>query len=87
MISKILGLFVNTFNADEKFSLLKRDILTQSVDYKNYLQLSIKKQVFLFFSTFLKSRSNLEHFEKKKDPHNLSPSDVRDCEKCGLTNV
>ena len=62
MIWKILGLFFNTLTADDKFSLLSRDNLTQPIQ----MQLSKKQRAFLlFFSEFLNSRSNSEHFDKK----------------------
>ena len=32
VICKILGLFVNTLTADDKYSLLNRDSLTQSIE-------------------------------------------------------
>ena len=52
-ISKLLGLFVNTLTADDKYSLLNRENLTQPIR----TQLS-KKQLFLIcFSNF----SNVDH--------------------------
>ena len=57
---------VNTFTANDKYSLLYRDNLTQP----RLLQLSQKQKfVSQFFSAVLKSRLNLEHFQKKDDPH------------------
>ena len=53
-------------SADGKYSLLYRDSLTQRIQ----MQLSQKQQTFSrFFSTFLKSSLNLEHFQKKDDTH------------------
>ena len=40
-----------------------------------------QKTFFQFFSSFLKSSLNLEHFPKKHDPHNLSISEVTDSQK------
>ena len=62
VIFKILGLFVNTLNADNKDSLLNRDNLTQPIQMKLF-----EKQKFflLFFSSLLEFRLRLEHFEKK----------------------
>ena len=60
VICKILGLFVNTMTADGKHSLLNRDNLTQPIQ----MQLCQKRKTFSqFFSAFLKSRLNFEHFQ------------------------
>ena len=53
MISKILGMFINTLTADEKYSIPKKDNLTQPIQ----MQLSKKQNVFL--NLFLDS-SNLD---------------------------
>ena len=59
---KILGLFVNTLTDDHKQSLPYRDNLTQPIK----ILLSQKQKTFFqFFSTFLKSTLNFEHFQKK----------------------
>ena len=59
---KITRLFANTMSADGKYSLLNRDNLTQPIK----MQLSRKQKSFShFFSTFLKSSLNFEHFLKK----------------------
>ena len=59
-------MFVNTLTADDKYSPLNRDNLTQPIRTK----LSQKQQAFSeFFLAFSKSTLNLEHFEKKDDPH------------------
>ena len=61
-LCKILGLFVNTLTDDDKQSLLYRDNLTQPIK----ILLSQKQKTFFqFFSTFLKSTLNFEHFQKK----------------------
>ena len=66
MICKILGLFVNTLAADDKYSLLNRDNFAQSIK----MQLSEKQKIFSeCFSAVLKSKLNFEHFQKRKDPH------------------
>ena len=62
VICKISRLFINTLSADGKYSLLKRDNLTQPIQ----MQLSRKRKTFSrFFATFLKSLLNFEHFLKK----------------------
>ena len=59
-------MFVNTLTADEKYSLLNRDKLTQPIR----MPLSQKHMAFSQFSlAFLKSTLNFEHFQKKVDPH------------------
>ena len=63
---KISRLFPNTLNADGKYSLLNRDNLTQQIQ----MQLSRKQKTFSeFFSAFLESSLNFEHFQKKDDSH------------------
>ena len=63
VISKISRLFPNTLSADGKYSLLNRDNLTQPIQ----MQVSRKQKTFSeFFSAFLKSNLNFEHFQKKK---------------------
>ena len=66
MICKILRLFVNTFTADDKYSLPNRENLTQPTQ----VQLSQKRKAFFeLFAEVWKSRLNFEHFQKKDDPH------------------
>ena len=40
-----------------------------------------------FFLTFLKVKSNFEHFEKKEEAHRLCITKIRDCKRCGYLNV
>ena len=66
VLFKILRQLVNTLNADDRYSLLNRDNLTQPIQ----ILLSQKQKTFSeFFSSFLKSILNFEHFQKKDDPH------------------
>ena len=59
-------LFPNILHANGKYSLLATDNLMQRV----HMLLSQKRKAFSkFFSSFLKSNLNLEHFPKKDDPH------------------
>ena len=59
-------MFVNTLTADDKYSLLNRDNLTQ----QNRTQLSQKQKAFSqFFLAFSKSTLDFEDFEKRDDPH------------------
>ena len=56
---------VNTLTADDKYSLLNRDNLTQ----QNRTQLSQKQKAFSeFFLAFSKYTLNFEDFEKRDDP-------------------
>ena len=62
VLCKILGLFVNILSEDDKYCLLYRDNLTQPIQ----ILLSQKQKPFSeFFSVFLKSTLNFEHFQKK----------------------
>ena len=61
-LCKISGLFLNTLTDDDKYSLLYNDNLLQPIQ----ILLSQKQKAFSeFFSGFLKSTLNSEHFEKK----------------------
>ena len=52
--------------ADDKYFLLNRDNLTQTIP----TQLSQKQKAFSqFFLAFSKSTLTIEHFPKKDDPH------------------
>ena len=63
---KALKLFVNTLSADDKYSLLNRDNLAQHIR----TQLSRKQKPFYkLLLAFSKFALNLEHFQKKDDPH------------------
>ena len=63
VICKISRLFPNTLSADGKYSLLNRDNLRQPIQ----MQVSRKQKTFSqFFSAFLKSNLNFEHFLKKR---------------------
>ena len=78
MLCKILRLFVNTLTADDKYSLLNRDNLTQAIQ----TLLSQKPKAFSqFFSSFLKSTLNFEHFQKKDDPHSRCIPEIMDSEE------
>ena len=78
VICKILRLFVNTLSAVDKYSVLNRDNLIQPIQ----MQLSQKHKTFFgFFSAFLKSCLNFQHFQKKDDPHTWFIFEVTDSEK------
>ena len=80
VIFKILGLLVNTLTADDMYCLLNREYLTQPIQ----MQLSKKQKTFSqFFSAFLKSRSNFEHFQDDGDHHSLCISETTNCKRRG----
>ena len=74
---QILGLLVNTLATDEKYPVLNRDNLTIPIQ----MQLSQKHKTFCqFFTAFLKSRWNFEHFDKKDDVHRFCNFEITDSE-------
>ena len=77
MTCKILGLYVNTLAADEKYLLLDRDNLTIHIQ----MQLSQKQKTFSqIFGGFWKSRLNLKSFEKRGGPHRFRVFEITDSE-------
>ena len=63
---KVLGLFLNTLTACQKYFVLNRDNLTQPIQ----MQPSLKRKTFSeFFPALLTCRLNFEHFQYKDDPH------------------
>ena len=62
VLCKFLRLLVQTLTDDEKYSLLYRENLTQPIQ----ILLSQKQKTFSkFFSAFLRSTLNFEHFQKR----------------------
>ena len=60
--SKFLRPFLNTFTANDKYSLKSKDKWMQTIQ----MHLSQKQKIFShFFSPFLESALNYEHFQKK----------------------
>ena len=75
VICKISRLFINILSADGKYSLFNRENLMQPIE----MQLSQKEKTFSqFFSAFLKSSLNFEHFSKKDDPPWWCISEIMD---------
>ena len=73
-------MFVNTLTADDQYSLLNRDNLTQQI----WTHLSQKRQAFSeFFLAFSKSTLNFEHLQKKDDLHSRFISEITHSEKRG----
>ena len=80
MISEILGLFVNTLTADDKYSIHNSETLWQPIQ----IRLSKKQQTCAqFLSFFLKSTLIFQHFETKDDPHSLCIFQITTCERRG----
>ena len=78
VICKISRLFPNTLSGNQKYSLFNRDNLTQPIQ----MQVSRKQKTFShFFSAFLKSSLNFEHFLKKDGPHWWCISEITDPQK------
>ena len=73
-------MFVNTLTADDQYSLLNRDNLTQPIRAR----LSQKEKAFFqFFLAFPKSTLNFEHLQKKDDLHSRFISEITHSEKRG----
>ena len=73
----MLGHLVNTSAADDKYPVLNRANLTIRIQ----MQLSRKHKTFCqFFTAFLKSRWNFEHFDKKDDVHRFCNFEITDSE-------
>ena len=73
-------MFVNTLTADDQYSLLNRDNLTQPIR----TQLFQKQKAFSqYFLVFLKSTLIFEHLQKKDDLHSLFISEITHPEKRG----
>ena len=80
VICKILGLFFNTLTANDKYSLVNRDILTQPIEVHWSKKLKKLKNLFLHFG------NKDQIFESNGDPHSLCISDITDCETPGSSN-
>ena len=78
VICKIWRLFPNTLSADGKYFLFNGCNLTTPI----YMQLSQKQKTFSdFFSAFIKSSFNFEHFKNKDGPPSWCISEFMDPEK------
>ena len=82
--SKILGLFVNTFTAEYRYSGRNMQTLTQQVQ----TPLSLKQKTFSrFFIAFLKFTWNGEHFQQKGESSSLSISEIIDSKRGGYLSA
>ena len=74
----MLRLFVNKLTPDDKYSLVNRDKVKQPIQ----ILLSEKQKSFSqFFSSFLKSTLNFQHFRKKDHTHSRCISEITDSVK------
>ena len=70
--------FLNTLTANDKYSLNSKEKWMEKLQ----MHLSQKENIFSeFFSPFLESALNFEHFRKKDDPHSLCISEITDHER------
>ena len=82
--SQVLGQFVNTMTADQKYFRQNLENLPQQVQ----TQISLKPKTFAgFFIASLKSTLNLEYFEKKDESHSLSITEINNCKTSSYLNV
>ena len=82
--SKILGLFVNTLTAENKYS--RRNIQTFAQQVQT--PLSWKRKTFSrIFIAFLKTTSDGEHFQKKGESSSLSISEINDSKRSGYLSA
>ena len=66
VLGEILGVFVHTLTADDKYRVQDCENLPLLIQ----MQLSGKRKTFSrFFASFLESTLNLKHFEIKDDGH------------------
>ena len=73
-----MRLFVDTLTAEDTYFLLISDKLIQPIQ----ILLSLKENIFSeFFSAFLKSALNFEHFQNKDRPHSQCIFETTDSEK------
>ena len=78
VLCKIFRLFINKLTPDDKYSLLNRDKVKQPIQ----ILLSEKQKSFSqFFSSFLKSTLNFQHFRKKDHTHSRCISEITDSVK------
>ena len=80
----MLGLFIYTMTADDRYSLRNSNNLLQPIQ----MQLS-KKQTFFFSIFFGISKIYIKFwtFWKNDDPHSLRISKIRNCERNGELNT
>ena len=83
VISEILGLFVNTLTADDKYSLHNTEALWHPIQ----MQLPRKQKIFLVFSFSFETYIKFRTFSKNNDSHSSCISQVTNSERRGYINV
>ena len=76
VISKTLGLFVNTSTADDKYSLLNKDNFN-AINSDGIIQ-ETKNFFSILFAGFLKFTLPFQYFEQKDNPHRLCILEITD---------
>ena len=77
-------MFLNTLTAEYTYSRRNMQTFTQRVQ----MPLSLKQKTFSgFFTAFLKSTWNGEHFQKKGESSSLSISEIIDSERGGYLSA
>ena len=81
---KIVGFFVNTLTADDKYSSRKIQNLTQELQTAIYQK---QKAFYKIFITYLKSRKSSDVFAQNDESPSFSIYEIFDAEKCDYLNV
>ena len=85
VVSEFLRLFVNILTPSDEYSLsVKSEFFTQPI--QNHLSLKLKRFA-QFLSAYPQAASNLEHFEKRDEPHSWCTSEIIDCKMCDYWNA
>ena len=73
-------MFCSTLTANDNYPVQECGNLSSLIQMELYLKPTIFSD---FFVSFLESRSNFKHFEKKDERHTYFISEIRECEKLG----
>ena len=82
--SELLGHFVNTLAADDKYYWYKTETFTQEI------QMQLSKQPIIFYQfliAFLEYTPNFQHLEKKDEAHSSTLSNIIDSDRSCYLNV
>ena len=84
VICEILGQVINTFTADNKYSLRNSEKLQESIQ----IQLSQKQKIYTtFLHLFWNLLHNLNILKKRDELQSFCIPEITDCKRRGLTNV
>ena len=81
---KIVGFFVNTLTADDKYSSRNIQNFTQELQTAIYQK---QKAFYRIFITYLKARRSSNEFAQKDESPSFSIYEVINGEKCGYLNI